>query len=112
MRGNIVANMDTDRADFLIAYPNATRIFCHPLTFDIKAKQQVDDDLFQFPDIFPHPEFVFFEVENGVANELSRTMIGDAAATVGRKDFYSIGRNDYVLFASESPYGENGRMLQ
>lgn len=116
MRSNLVADVYAYGANLLVTHPD-TGIFRYPVGPDTQRQQYTYYCCFQFIYVFAHAKAVLFEVEDGVADKLSWTMVCNASAPIGMKDSYSISsqcvcRHSYVLPSSEPSYGENRRVLQ
>jgi len=116
VRRNVVADVYAYGANFLFTHPD-TGVFRYPVTLDTESQQQVDYGCLQFPDIFAHAKTVFFEVKDGIAYKLSRTVTGNTSAPIGMKNGYSLSsqclrRHNYVLSSPEPSYGEDRPVLQ
>jgi hypothetical protein len=116
MRGNVVADVDAYGADFPFTHPD-TGVFRYSVAMDTQKQQQLDYGFLQFPYVFARAKTVLFEVNDGVADELSRTMTGNTAPPVGAENSYSLfserlHRDGHIVFSSEPSYGEDRRVLQ
>jgi len=112
MRGDVATDIDAYGTDFLAAHPDTSRVRIIALGVDTEASEQFDNYLLQFPDIFVDTQSICPEVEDGVADQLSRAVIGDAATATGRQDRDIFRRGNNILFAPETPHGVDVRVLE
>jgi len=71
-----------DRADFGPAHPDS-RTFRNAVRLDVEIRQRVDHGLLDRPHVRAHVALPFAQIQDRVADDLSRPVIRDVAAAVG-----------------------------
>src|SRR5262249_44300282 len=113
--GHPIARMDADRGDLPALGPDA-RVADVPLCADTQLGQGVDQGLFDLPEIPVQVLAMTLEVNNWIANELSRAMKGDVAAAFDLEQVNSapserLGRGEKMPFLARPAERDDGRML-
>src|SRR5258708_7749052 len=86
VRCHPAAEVHADGGDLAITGPNAGELG-NASGFDAVIGEGIDDGLLEGADVGAHVALPIAEVEDGVADELPGTVIGDVAAAVGGEEF-------------------------
>jgi hypothetical protein len=76
------ADVHADGGDFALAHPDARQLR-NAARLDTEIRQCVDQGLFNGSYVRAHVALPFAQVQDGIADDLSRSVIGDVAAAVG-----------------------------
>jgi len=102
--------MHADRANLGPVHPDA-RAFRNSPRLDVEIRQRIDHHLLDRPHVRTHVALPFPQVQNRVAHDLSRPVIGNVAAAVSRikrdagpgQDFFA---GQQVFHAAVAAHGD------
>jgi hypothetical protein len=105
-----------DRADFGPAHPDA-RTFRNAARLDAEIRERIDQRLFDGPHVRAHVALPLAQVQDGVADDLPRPMIGDVAAAVGGMEGDAGAGQDLfagqeILNVTVAPHGDGVGVFQ
>src|SRR5215471_165245 len=84
--GNPAGNPDSNCGDLLVSNPHSRQAW-DPCAGDIKISKRTDQDIFKVAHITVHITPVRFQIDYRIADQLTRSMIGNIAAAPGLMNF-------------------------
>ena len=108
--------MHADGGDFALAHPD-TRQLRNTAGLDAEIREGIDERLFDGPHVRAHVALPFAQVEDGIADDLPRPVIGDVATAVGGMEGDAGAAQDLfagqeVLHVAVAPQRDGVRVLQ
>src|SRR5580698_4324451 len=82
MRGDPAADVNSDCGHFLAIHPHAGAAW-DAAGDNLEFRERINDDLFDSANIRAYIALPFSQIQDGIADNLAGTVIGDVAAAVG-----------------------------